>query len=173
MERPEDCIEITRRSKNPLEPLSPVVFLLGLLVPPGNDSPPVQSDQMSLSFLTKAGKQESMKQLLMTSVLASALCIGYAQQPDNTRVNKEAQPTADQPKSSKGDLKITQQIRREIVKDKTLSTDAHNVKVVVTDGKVTLKGPVKSDQEKTAIQEKTAAIAGAGNVTNDLTVKGS
>ena len=114
-----------------------------------------------------------MKQLLMTSVLASGLCIGYAQQPDNTTVNKEAQPTADQSKNSKSDLKITKQIRREIVKDKSLSTYAHNVKIVVTDGKVTLKGPVNSDQEKTAIQEKAVAIAGAGNVTNDLTVKGS
>jgi hyperosmotically inducible protein len=114
-----------------------------------------------------------MKRFLITSLLTSGLCIGYAQQPDNTKANKEAQPTADQSKNSKSDLKLTQQIRREIVKDKSLSMDAHNVKVVVSDGKVTLKGPVKSDQEKTAIEEKAAAIAGAGNVINELTVKGS
>lgn len=64
-------------------------------------------------------------------------------------------------------------IRRDLVKDKSLSTYAHNVKVVAIGGKVTLRGPVKSDDEKKAIEEHATKHAGAGNVTNELTVKGS
>lgn len=99
--------------------------------------------------------------------------IGLAQQPDNTKVNKEVQRTADQSKNSKSDLKITQEIRREIVKDKSLSMYAHNVKVIVSGGKVTLKGPVKSAEEKSALEQKATTVAGTGNVSNELTVKGS
>ena len=85
---------------------------------------------------------------------------------------QQPQPTADQSKNKKSDVKLAAQIRREIVHDKSLSTYAHNVKIVAQDGKVTLRGPVKDDAEKTAIEQKATAIAGAGNVTNELTVKG-
>jgi osmotically-inducible protein OsmY len=88
-------------------------------------------------------------------------------------MNKQEQPTADQAKNNKNDLKLEKQIRREIMKDKSLSTYAHNVKIVARDGKITLRGPVKSDAEKTAIEQKATEIAGAGNVTNELTVKES
>jgi hyperosmotically inducible periplasmic protein len=111
--------------------------------------------------------------LLASVVLATGLSLAFGQEPDNTKMNKQEQPTADQAKNSKSDLKLQRQIRREIVKDKTLSTYAHNIKVIARDGKVTLRGPVKSDAEKTAIEQKAADIAGAGNVTNELTVKES
>lgn len=116
--------------------------------------------------------------LLASLVLATGLSVAFGQQtdtanqqPDNTKMNKQEQPTADQAKNTKSDLKLEKQIRREIVKDKSLSTYAHNVKVVARDGKVTLRGPVKSDEEKTAIEQKATQVAGAGNVTNELTVK--
>ncbi len=54
--------------------------------------------------------------------------------------------------------------------DKSLSSYAHNVKVVTTNGTVTLKGPVRSDEEKSAIEAKATEVAGAGNVTSELTV---
>jgi osmotically-inducible protein OsmY len=110
-----------------------------------------------------------MKYWLISGVLLTALSIGMAQQPDN---NHQAQPSADQAKNGKSDIKMAAQIRREIVKDKSLSMYAHNVKVIVTDGKVTLRGPVKSDEEKSAIEQKATTIAGAGNITDELTVKG-
>jgi osmotically-inducible protein OsmY len=57
-----------------------------------------------------------------------------------------------------------------VVKDKSLSTYAHNVKVISQNGMVTLKGPVKSEEEKQAIEAKAAQIAGADKVTNQLEV---
>ena len=128
----------------------------------------------------------------MTKTLARTLCIAvfltgslvplWAQQDsgsqqapaDNTKVNQRDrnpnEPTADQQKENATDRQLTQQIRRAIVKDKSLSTDAHNVKVITQNGSVTLKGPVKSEQEKQAIEAKAAEIAGAGKVTNELQV---
>jgi hyperosmotically inducible protein len=56
------------------------------------------------------------------------------------------------------------------MQDKTRSTYAHNVKIVTQDGKVTLKGPVRSEDEKANIEAKATAVAGAGNVDDQLTV---
>jgi osmotically-inducible protein OsmY len=55
--------------------------------------------------------------------------------------------------------------------DKSLSTYAHNVKIVSQQGKVTLKGPVRSEEEKKIVEQKAAEVAGAGNVTNEITIK--
>ena len=96
--------------------------------------------------------------------------------PDNTAVNKRdrsaQQPTADQAKNNTSDRQLMKEIRRDIVKDKSLSTYGHNVKVIADHGKVTLKGPVHSDDEKKAVEEIAEKYAGQGNVTNDLDVKG-
>ena len=94
-----------------------------------------------------------------------------AQSPDNSGVNKHQGTTADQQTTGTSDRDITAQIRRSIVKDKTLSTYGHNVKIVTKDGAVTLKGPVHSDDEKQNIEAKAAAIAGKDKVTDQLTVK--
>jgi hyperosmotically inducible periplasmic protein len=59
------------------------------------------------------------------------------------------------------------------VKDKSLSTDAHNVKIIASDGKVTLKGPVESEEEKKAVENKATQVAGAENVTSEITVAAS
>jgi osmotically-inducible protein OsmY len=96
--------------------------------------------------------------------------------PDNTAMNKRdrnnQQPTADQGKNNVSDRDLAKHIRRDIVKDKTLSTYGHNVKVVCDHGKVTLRGPVHSEDEKRAIEEIARKYAGDGNVTNELEVKG-
>jgi hyperosmotically inducible protein len=94
--------------------------------------------------------------------------------PDNTKSNQgDANPgatTADQQKMNPADRQTTQQIRSAIVKDKTLSTYSHNIKIITQNGKVTLKGPVRSGDEKANIEAKAAAVAGADNVTSLLTV---
>jgi osmotically-inducible protein OsmY len=96
-------------------------------------------------------------------------------QPDNTKINQRDrnsnEPTADQQKSNSSDRDLTRQIRQAIEKDKTISTYGHNVKVITQNGMVTLKGPVRSEEEKLAIQAKAAEIAGADKVTNDMDVK--
>jgi osmotically-inducible protein OsmY len=94
--------------------------------------------------------------------------------PDNTKTNQrdrsQDEPTADQQKTNSSDQTITQKIRQSIVQDKSLSTYAHNIKVITQDGKVTLKGPVRSEEEKRSIEEKATSIAGAGHVTNEIEI---
>jgi osmotically-inducible protein OsmY len=98
-----------------------------------------------------------------------------AQTPaDNTKVNtRDRAPgavTADQQKDNAGDRDLTRKIRQSLMKDKTLSTYAHNVKVIAQDGQITLKGPVRSDDEKRTVEAKATEVAGAGHVTNEMSV---
>jgi hyperosmotically inducible periplasmic protein len=127
---------------------------------------------------------ESMKKILgfeMRKILIGAVLVVpfsvYGQQaaPDNTAVNKgdqsKAAVTADQGKNNKSDLQLARQIRRDVVKDKTLSTYGHNVKIIAQHGKVTLKGPVHTEDEKKTILSLAQKTAGDGNVVDQLTVK--
>jgi osmotically-inducible protein OsmY len=97
------------------------------------------------------------------------------QEPDNTSNNKQqTQPgstTADKQKETPEDRDLAQKIRKSIVDDNSLSTYAHNVKVIVRDGNVVLKGPVQSEDEKKSVGAKAEEIAGAGKVKNLITVK--
>jgi osmotically-inducible protein OsmY len=116
----------------------------------------------------------------MKSALAVALTAGMslpllsAQQPDNTSKNKrdraESAVTADEQGNSPEDRDMTKKIRAEIVDDKTLSTYAHNIKVITRDGMVTLKGPVRSEAEKTRIATIAAKHAGEAKVTNHIEI---
>jgi osmotically-inducible protein OsmY len=94
--------------------------------------------------------------------------------PDNSKVNardrKPAQVTADQQKNNQADLETTRQIRKALMADTSLSTYAHNVKVVTRAGHVTLKGPVRTDEEKKIVEAKAAAVAGATHITNQVSV---
>jgi hyperosmotically inducible protein len=97
-------------------------------------------------------------------------------QPDNTQKNKrdrmKNEPTADQQKENTSDRELAAKIRRAIMEDKSLSTYAHNIKIIAQNGMVTLKGPVHTEEEKRAIQGKAAEIAGAPNVKSEISVKG-
>ena len=108
---------------------------------------------------------------MFTCILAySASAYAVQTQPDNTRTNKEAGPTADQQAMNKADRQLTQQIRKAIVDDKSLSTYAHNVKIISQNGNVTLRGPVRDEDEKAAIEAKTKSVAGVSAVDDQLTV---
>ena len=106
--------------------------------------------------------------------LTAALVARYQQPqavPDNMKRNKDqSEPTADQQKMNPADRAITQKIRKAIHQDKSLSTYAHNIKVITQNGKVTLRGPVRSEEEKNNLQAKAVAVAGAENVTSQLEV---
>ncbi len=114
--------------------------------------------------------------LLGSSLPATGVRTQDAQQPaaDNTKSNKGDQSsgamTADKQKMNPADRDLTKKIRAALHDDSTLSTYAHNIKIVSQGGKVTLKGPVRSDDEKLAVEAKATGVAGAGNVTNELTV---
>lgn len=122
-------------------------------------------------------------QRFKAAILSGALCAllagsmaGFSQQtaPDNSKNNQQDrnadQPAADQQRNDSADQNLTRQIRQAIVSDKSLSTYAHNVKIVTQDGQVTLRGPVRSKEEKRVIEAKAAEIAGAGKVTSELQV---
>lgn len=126
-----------------------------------------------------------MRQIALRLVLCSALCgvgtIAMAQDstpvaPDNTAVNTRDRAsgaiTAGEQSNDKSDLELARKIRRAIVKDDSLSMMAHNVKIVSSGGNVVLRGPVKTDEEKTIIARKAQKIAGTGTVDNELEVKG-
>jgi hyperosmotically inducible periplasmic protein len=132
----------------------------------------------------KAIYRNVVRTFLCSGLLLGAGVLASAQEPttqqaspaaDNTKVNErdrsQNEPTADQQKENRSDRDITQQIRQSIMKDKSLSTYAHNVKVVTQDGQVTLKGPVRSEDEKKAIEAKATEVAGDGKVTSELNIK--
>jgi hyperosmotically inducible periplasmic protein len=91
--------------------------------------------------------------------------------PDNSARNKAQTNTADNQNENTSDREITRKIRRSITAEKSLSTYAHNVKIITQAGQVTLKGPVQSDNEKEMIASKAAEVVGAEKVNNQLTVK--
>lgn len=114
--------------------------------------------------------------LALTLLLSAAWTPAHAQvQPDNTKVNKQDRApgavTAEKQKANASDRDLTAKIRKAIIADKSLSTYAHNVKIVSQDGTVTLKGPVRSDAEVKTIVAKATEIAGSSNVVNQLEVK--
>ena len=118
--------------------------------------------------------------LVATLIFSAALAAAPRQQtnsqtaPDNSRMNQRdrqsGSPTADQQPENAADRDTAAKIRSSIMSDKSLSTYAHNVKIITQNGKVTLRGPVRSDEEKKIIVDKAREIAGADNVTDELQV---
>jgi len=98
-------------------------------------------------------------------------------QPDNSKVNKadraSAQPTAQDQPQTKPDRELTAAVRKAIESDIALSTYAHNVKVVAQNGTVTLRGPVRSDEEKARVAQLAQGVPNVQSLDNRLTVKPS
>ena len=98
-------------------------------------------------------------------------------EPDNTATNErdrsgETKTSGDQSNSS-ADLKTTQAIRQALMKDGELSTTAKNIKVITANGQVTLRGPVKTAQEKAKVDQIARSAAGGAQIDDQLEVKGS
>ena len=117
--------------------------------------------------------------MVLAAALAVSLCgASFAQTtaPDNSKANASSDnstnkmSTADGQSNNATDISISQQIRKSVIADKTLSMYAHNVKIVTVNGSVTLNGVVRNDQERDAVGAKAAAVVGQGKVTNALTV---
>lgn len=130
--------------------------------------------------LMKKERRTKAIRRLLTLLAAFVLCLGVAgaqesstgqnADSDNTKTNRGRSQGADQQHELASDRIMTQQIRRSIMADKTLSSYAHNVKIITQNGHVTLAGPVRSDEEKSMVAAKAAELAGATNVTNQLEV---
>ena len=122
-------------------------------------------------MIAKPLKKLSRLVLPMGALLLCASLVGAQTPPDNTKKNKDQNtPNADQQKMNPADTALVQQIRKSVIADKTLSTYAHNIKIIAQDGKVTLRGPVRSEDEKTNLMAKAVAVAGQDNVDNQLEV---
>ncbi len=97
-----------------------------------------------------------------------------AVEPDNSgrnvRDRDNQNKTAGDQSESEADRTISQNIRDAITSDDSLSTNGKNVKIITNDGTVTLRGPVKSDKEKTDIEAKAKHVAGVKKVDNQLEV---
>jgi len=122
--------------------------------------------------------RSSIRALAFAGALAASAGFAFAQPaqtpPDNTKVNTRDRAkgavTADQQKENTGDRELTQKIRKSLMADKSLSTYAHNVKVVAQGGQVTLKGPVRTEEEKRTVEAKALEVAGTGHVVNEMSV---
>lgn len=94
--------------------------------------------------------------------------------PDNTKVNERDRDanevTAGNQKENKNDIAITAKIRKMVVDDTSLSTNAHNIKIITVDGIVTLKGPVKSDAEKETIAKHAMHVVDEKSVKNEIDI---
>jgi hyperosmotically inducible periplasmic protein len=119
----------------------------------------------------------TVSSLLILGVLAAPLSFSQTPSstaPDNARSNKvdpsNTTATSDAQSNQASDIDLTKRIRQSLMADKSLSTYAHNVKIVANNGSVTLNGVVRSEAEKSAIEMKAATIAGKDKVTNDLKV---
>ncbi len=100
----------------------------------------------------------------------ASVFLGVTKEAKSTTASKQGL-TADDQGNTASDRQLTRTIRRAVVADKTLSTYAHNVKIISRDGRVTLKGVVRSEAERQDIEAKAVAAAGAGKVHNELTVQ--
>ena len=84
---------------------------------------------------------------------------------DNTTLTPEDQ------KETKKDIKITAHIRKAVVKDKSLSIDAQNAKIITRSGVVTLRGPVANEAESKRLQKIAKKTRGVVKVDNQLEIK--
>lgn len=93
---------------------------------------------------------------------------------DNSKINKRnsenRELTADQQKNNARDTQITAKIRQEIMKQKDFSSYAKNIKIITVDGKVTLKGPVRTQNEQTWILQSARSVVGLSNVVDKIEI---
>jgi hyperosmotically inducible periplasmic protein len=130
---------------------------------------------METTLMHHARHRSLIHAVVFGGVLGLAASAAAQTAPDNTKVNKrdraEGALTADQQKENAPDRELAKKIRAALTDDDTLSTYAQNVKIIVRDGKVTLKGPVRTAAEKTAVAAKAIEIAGGkDHVTNSLSI---
>lgn len=133
-------------------------------------------------------KSKKVKMLMVAAMAISALPVlaqnstspaassstSSAANADNTKVNKrdrsDAKTAFDQP-NDKADIKVAAAVRKAIVGDDSLSTSARNIKLIAAKGVVTLRGPVKSTDEKATVESLARKVDGVKSVDNQLDIK--
>lgn len=128
--------------------------------------------------MTKSLRTLQVTTLALCSLFATAGIAGRSAvaqdsstQPDNSAHNKNHAKTADNQPDAKTDRMTTANVRKAIIADKDLSMYAHNVKIITRNGTVTLKGPVKSDEEKQKLASDAATVVSQDKIVDHVTVK--
>lgn len=118
--------------------------------------------------------KQILRSFIFLTMIFSVSNLFAATEPDNSKVNERIENnnelSSQDQGSSEVDIKLTQKIRQDVVKQEAFSTEAQNIKIITIGGKVTLKGPVKTMEEKNRINSIAVKIAGVKNVTNEITV---
>jgi osmotically-inducible protein OsmY len=116
--------------------------------------------------------------LLVVAAVAAVCCVVPAARaqdqntkPDNSARNKNQDQTAQGQSSAPADRELTAKVRKAIIADKSLSTYAHNIKIITNNGTVTLKGPVRSADEKQKIESDAGGVVSPSSIVDELTVK--
>lgn len=111
----------------------------------------------------------------LTAINLSAFAADDKPAADNTKKNERDRSgntkTPMDQSNAPEDLKITQDIRKAVMADDSLSMTAKNVKIITAAGKVTLRGPVNTADEKKKIAELAKANAGKAEVVDQLEIK--
>jgi hypothetical protein len=115
-----------------------------------------------------ANHHDTLRVQSLKHVVAS--CVEPSKTSAGADAAKSQNATADDQGMTEKDQEITRKIRKAVVDDETLSTSAHNVKIITQSGMVTLRGPVRSEAEKRSIETKAKTVAGDARVNNELTV---
>ena len=123
------------------------------------DARPLRLAWLALAVLSTAGT---------LSLLHASAAPAAAQAPDNSAQDQGA--AAESPADLRADRMTLAQVRRAIAADKTLSTNAHNIKILVVNGTVTLKGPVNSDDERQKVFADVANVVSPDKIANQLTL---
>lgn len=114
-----------------------------------------------------------MKRTLVGVLLVMGLAAS-GQTPDNSKVNRRDQKatavTPDQQSTNKSDVEVTRQIRKRLTDDDSLSTYVKNIKIITKDGTVTLRGPVRSEDERSRVVKVAEELSGGLKVINELEV---
>lgn len=125
-----------------------------------------------LSCLVLAGFLESPS--VSGQTLPTAFDVASAEVENSQQNLRDSEGTTltpfDQSKGSEEDVEMTRRIRQSLMADKTLSMNAHNIKIVTLDGKATLRGPVETHDERRRILNMATLVVGLNNVINLLEV---
>ena len=125
---------------------------------------------------------KTLPAVIIMSLLVVAGCHKKEEPPDsraavnadnsgrNVRDRDDATKTPGDQAENDADRTITQNVRKAIVGDDSLSTNGKNVKIITSGGTVTLRGPVSSEQEKSTIANKAQQVAGVKQVDNQLEI---
>jgi hyperosmotically inducible periplasmic protein len=130
---------------------------------------------MVLAILAGCSRQDAGPQTTQRDATNAEVRTSVHTDADNTAFNQRDEHTVlktpiDQ-NENQADINITADIRRRVVNTEGMSINARNVKIITQDGKVTLRGPVKSMDEREKIGQIAMEVAGKDNVNNMIEVE--